>query len=94
MSQDNKRTVEDNKRIVGYMLTTIDNPFDPVTQYDAWMFYDERILGYCTNAYLGRVAKLAPNLTALEVLNETSRAMDDIIRLNGPNFYKKVPIYA
>ena len=84
----------DNNQIVGYMLTTVDNPFDPVTQYDEWMFYDERILGYYTNAYLGRVAKLAPNLTALEVLNETSRAMDDIIRLNGPNFYKKVPVYA
>ncbi len=82
------------KQIVGYMLTTTDNPYDPVTQYDAWRFYDERILGYYTNAYLGRVAKLAPNLSALEVLNETSRAIDDIIRLNGPDFYKKVTIYA
>lgn len=84
----------DNRQIVGYMLTTTDNPFDPVTQYEEWMFYDERILGYCTNAYLGRVAKLAPNLTAVEVFNETSRAMDDIIRLNGSDLYKKVPIYA
>ena len=87
MSQDN------TKRIVGYMLTTTDNPYDPRTNYDEWMFYDERILGYCTNAYLGRVAKLAPNLTSLETLNETTRAMDDIIRLNGPDFYKKLPVY-
>ncbi len=83
----------DNKHIIGYMLTTTDNPFDPRTNYEEWMFYDERILGYCTNAYLGRVAKLAPNLTALETLNEITRAMDDIIRLNGPDFYKKLPIY-
>ena len=84
---------QDTKRIVGYLPTTVDNPYDPVTEYDKWKFYDERILGYCTSAYFGRVAKLAPNLTALEVLNETSRAIDDMIRLNGPNFYKKVPIY-
>ncbi len=85
MSQD--------KRIVGYMLTTTDNPFDPRTDYEEWMYYDEHVLGYYTNAYLARVAKTAPSFTALEVFNETSRAMDDIVRLNGPDFYKKLPVY-
>ena len=88
MSQD-----DSNKNIIGYMLTTTDNPFDPRTDYKEWMYYDEQILGYYTNAYLGRVAKVGPNLTSLETLNEVTRAMDDIIRLNGPDFYKKLPIY-
>lgn len=82
------------KEIVGYMLTTTDNPFDPVSQYDEWLYYDEQILGYCTNAYLGRIVHIAPDLTSLEIQKETSRAMDDIIRINGSDLYKKVPIYA
>lgn len=82
------------KEIVGYMLTTTDNPFDPVSQYDEWLYYDEQILGYYTNAYLGRIVRIAPDLTSLEIQKETSRAMDDIIRINGSDLYKKVPIYA
>ena len=30
------------------MLTTVDNPYDPYTQYDEWLSYDEQA-GYNTN---------------------------------------------
>ena len=82
-----------DKKIVGYMLTTVDNPFDPREDYNEWLNYDEKILGYYTNETLGRVAKTAPNLTPLETFNETTRAMDALIRLTGGDFYRKLPVY-
>ena len=35
------------------MLTTIDNPYDPFTEYDRWLEFDEE-KGYFTNSYLQR----------------------------------------
>lgn len=34
-------------------VTTIDNPFDPFTDFDNWYRYDES-KGYCTSGYLAR----------------------------------------
>lgn len=39
------------------VLTTIDNPFNPKTQYSNWKTWDER-LGYYTEAYIARVANV------------------------------------
>ena len=38
-----------------FMITTIDNPFNPFTQYDEWLAFDEQ-MGYYTNNYLARIA--------------------------------------
>ena len=37
-----------------HMLTTVDNPYDPFTQYDDWYTWDERN-GYHTTGLLARV---------------------------------------
>ena len=79
--------------IVGYMITTVDNKYDPVTEFDLWIAEDRR-LGHYTCEYLARIAKTSPEFTGLETLNETTRAIDEIIRINGDDVYKKVPIYA
>lgn len=34
-------------------ITTVDNPFDPFTDFDDWYRYDES-KGYCTSGYLAR----------------------------------------
>ena len=34
-------------------ITTVDNPFDPFTDFDNWYRYDES-KGYCTSGYLAR----------------------------------------
>lgn len=39
------------------MLTTVDNPYDPFTQFDKWFQYDN-LHGYSTCCYLARVAAL------------------------------------
>ena len=71
------------------MLTTIDNPFNPFTQFDNWYRFDEE-KGYHTCSYLARIAKLADNLSFGEERVEIERAIDEIIQLNPRKIYKKV----
>ena len=72
-----------------YMLTTIDNPFNPFTQYDEWRGYDVS-QGYFTNEYLARIAIVSSEMTDEMVDEEFTRAMDEICRLNILGIYKKV----
>lgn len=44
------------------MLTTIDNPFNPFTQWDEWKRYDED-KKYYTCSYLARIAKTSDDLS-------------------------------
>lgn len=71
------------------MLTTVDNPFDPFTQYDQWLSYDEQA-GYYTNEYLARVANTTPSMTDDEVSNAIDNAMDEIIKVDPIGLYIKV----
>lgn len=36
-------------------LSTTDNPWNPITEYDAWDGYDRNVLKYNTNCYLARI---------------------------------------
>ena len=67
------------------MITTFDNPFDPFDQFDSWYAYDEE-KGYHTCSYLGRIAKTSEQLTEEEI----ERAIDEIIKYDFRNIYKKV----
>ena len=71
------------------MLTTIDNPFNPFTQFDEWYRYD---MGrhYNSCGYLARIAKSRPNMTEEEDEEETIRAMDEICAVNPLKIYRKV----
>lgn len=71
------------------MITTFDNPFDPFDQFDSWYAYDEE-KGYHTCSYLGRIAKTSEQLTEKENERETERAIDEIIKYDFRNIYKKV----
>lgn len=71
------------------MLTTIDNPYNPFTQWDEWYAFDEQ-KGYCTCAYLGRVALNGTNLSDEDQDRANEEAIDAIIRAHGLGFYKKV----
>lgn len=71
------------------MLTTIDNPYDPFTQWDEWYTYDEGA-GYHTCSYLGRIAKTSPELSETDEQEAIESAIDEIVRLNVLGIYKKV----
>lgn len=72
------------------MLTTIDNPYNPVTDFDAWYAWDEQH-GYSTLSYLARVTVTSPDLSEADQSLAIETAMDEIVLLNG-GLYKKVPI--
>ena len=71
------------------MLTTVDNPFNPFENFDAWFQFDSA-KGYNTCNFLARIAKvsdeLPENLNEIEVQN----AIDEIVEMNVLGIYKKV----
>ena len=71
------------------MLTTIDNPFDPFEQFHSWFLFDVE-KGYNTCAYLGRIARTSELLSDDENDREVERAIDEIIKYDFTNIYKKV----
>ena len=71
------------------MLTTIDNPFDPFEQFSEWFLFDV-VKGYNSCGYLARVARTSDQLTDRENAEEIERAIDEIIKYDFMNIYKKV----
>lgn len=74
-----------------HMLTTEDNPFNPVTNYAAWFAYDAQ-LGYHTPSYLARVTVTSEELSEADQAVAVEDAIDEIISEHAGKFYKKVPI--
>lgn len=74
------------------MLTTIDNPYNPHTQFDEWDAFD-RSKGYCTNSYMARLCSFSDSLSDKENNENYENAMKEILnydpigiyRLIGPN---------
>jgi hypothetical protein len=71
------------------MLTTIDNPFDPFTQFDDWNAYDEA-QGYYTCAYLARIVRSSYALSDRDQATAINQAIDEIVQMNLLGLYKKV----
>lgn len=70
------------------MLTTVDNPFDPFTNFDKWFMYDcEK--GYYSCAYLARIARTSDAMTEEENDEEIERAIDEIISNDFRDIYMK-----
>lgn len=72
-----------------FMLTTVDNPFDPFKDFDNWFNFDIE-KGYNTCSYLARIAKTSDQLSDYENDLEIERAIDEIIEHDFLNIYKKV----
>jgi hypothetical protein len=71
------------------MLTTFDNPYDPFEQFDSWYMFDQD-KGYNTCSYLARIARTSDQLSEEENDLEVERAIDEIIKYDFRNIYKKV----
>ena len=70
-------------------LTTFDNPYNPFDQFSSWFLFDVE-KGYNTCDYLGRIARTSDSLTEEENNAEVERAIDEIIKNDFRNIYKKV----
>lgn len=71
------------------MLTTFDNPFDPFEQFVSWFLFDTE-KGYNTCSYVGRIANISDDMTDQEKAIENERAIDEIIKYDFMNRYKKL----
>jgi hypothetical protein len=72
-----------------HMLTTTDNPFSPLTDYDEWRVWDE-IHGYCTNNLLARVTYSSPDLPPADQIQAIEDAIDEIVTENVSGVHTKV----
>jgi hypothetical protein len=80
------RTLADNE---DYMLTTVDNPFDPFTQYDQWYWWDF-YAGYHTPGALARIANVTEDMSDVDVRWIINKAIDEIVEINAIGVWRKV----
>lgn len=63
------------------MLTTVDNPWNPFTNYDEWYAFDNA-KGYATPSLLARIANVSLDLSDLDLQFAVRKAMDEIVNEN------------
>lgn len=72
-----------------YMLTTVDNPFDPFTQWREWLSWDTS-RGYHTPGLLARIAKTSDELSEADQHDAVQDAIDEVVRENVSGMHRKV----
>jgi hypothetical protein len=72
-----------------YMITTIDNPFNPFNQFESWMDYDV-LHGHDCCGMLGRYANVSDELSDAENEEELNDAIGRIIVRDPLNIYRRV----
>jgi len=76
------------------MLTTVDNPYNPFTNFDSW-YSEDQILAIQQNratccGYLARMADFSEDLSDKEVEDLYEMLIDDICELNLSGTFIKV----
>lgn len=72
-----------------FMLTTIDNPFNPFEDFNQWFLYDVE-KGYNSSSRLARIANLTEDMSEAETNAEIERAIDEIIYYDFLGIYMKI----
>ena len=62
-------------------VTTVDNPFDPFTQWDKWYRYDEKCR-YYTCERIANIAKTSVNLSDAEYDNAVAQAIVTLLNVD------------
>lgn len=71
------------------MLTTVDNPYDPFTQYEEWYAFDIRA-GYHSTELLARIVVTSDELSDADQSVAIELAIDEIVRENVSGMHRKV----
>lgn len=74
-----------------HMLTTVDNPFNPFTQYDQWFAWDLQA-GYHTPGMLARITITSEDMSDADQSLAIEQAIDEIVEENVLGLYRKVSI--
>lgn len=72
-----------------FMLTTIDNPFNPFEDFNQWFLYDVE-KGYNSSSRLARIVNLTEDMSEAEINAEIERAIDEIIYYDFLGIYMKI----
>lgn len=71
-----------------FMLTTLDNPFNPFVDFSSWYMFDcEK--DHNTSSRLARIANLDSEMTQKEREEEMDRAMNLIVKYDFEDIYVK-----
>lgn len=71
------------------MLTTSDNPWNPFTNFEDWLAFDES-KGYGTLNYLARITRTSHDLSQPDQMIAINLAIDEIVAMNVLGLYVKV----
>ena len=71
------------------MLTTIDNPYNPFEDFEAWRMFDIE-KKYFTCERLARIVNFSEEMSEPEMDKELERAMDEIIKYDFEDKFQKV----
>lgn len=83
--KDNNDTLVDTN----VWITTLDNPFNPFTQYDQWFAFDSD-KGYNTQSFLARIVKTSDELSEADQQQALIDGVDQIANENVLGIYLKV----
>ena len=72
-----------------HMLTTVDNPYDPFTEYKQWLQFDEAA-GYYTNGLLARFVSLSNELSDADYNQAIEDGMQEVVELNPLGVHRLV----
>lgn len=70
-------------------ITTVDNPYNPFTQFNEWMAFDHQ-KGYFTCEYLARIANTSMDLPDSVNFSIIEDAINEIISFDTLGIYQKV----
>lgn len=74
---------------MSYMLTTIDNPFNPFDDFASWFRYDTA-QGYNTCGYLARIILTSDSLSDADQEQARMDAINEIVRINPLGVWVKI----
>lgn len=72
-----------------HMLTTVDNPYNPFTQWDEWLAFDESH-GYYTSQFLARIVRTSDELSEADQDLAIEQAIQEIVDENVSGNYRKI----
>lgn len=72
-----------------FLLTTVDNPFNPFTEFDEWLSFDTQ-KGYNTCGYLARIVKSSHQLSETDEALAIDLAIEEILKENIYGVHRKV----
>lgn len=72
-----------------YMLTTVDNPFDPFEQFDSWYAWDVGH-GYHSCALLARITIFSDELSDADQHAAIQAGIEEVVKENVTGMHRRV----